>query len=219
MTHRLGAALAIALAIAPAAPAFAHKGNPNYESKVTSVTPAVKGVEVTVLNRDDRLEVRNTSGRTVLVRGYSDEPYARLLPSGDVQVNQRSPARYLNEERDAGVDVPAFANAKATPRWRSVAGTGRFEWHDHRAHWMGKQRPEQVTDPDKRTRLFPWKVAIDIGGRPGRIAGVLDWTPRAGGGPPAGAIVAFALIALGGGTLVLVVRRRRATGASEKEAW
>jgi hypothetical protein len=219
MTCRLGAAIAVLAFVA--APAYAHKGNPDYESKVTSVTPAVKGLRVSVLGRDDRLEVRNTTGRTVLIRGYSDEPYARLLPGGDVQVNQRSPANYLNEERDANVEVPDSADEKAAPQWRTIDGTGHFEWHDHRAHWMGAKRPEKVTDPDKRTRVFSWKVAIDVGGRPGRIAGVLDWTPRPGGGPPAGAIAVLALVAVGGGALVVAVRRRRSAGADapEDEAW
>ena len=107
-----------------------------------------------------------------------------------MQVNQRSPATYLNDgPRCRCATCPTRADAKAAAAMADrVAGTGRFEWHDHRAHWMGAERPEKVTDPDVRTRVFDWKVEIAVAGRPGRIAGVLDWTPRAGGGPPAGAL-------------------------------
>ncbi len=68
-----------ALSAAPAA--WAHKGNANYESDLRSVTPQVEGLEVQILDRDDRLELRNETGKTVVIQGYNDEPYARLLPT------------------------------------------------------------------------------------------------------------------------------------------
>ena len=217
MRRRLGAAFAIA--ITAATPAYAHKGDPNYLSTIESVTPAVAGVKVSVLDRDDRLELRNRSGRDVVVFGYGGEPYARVLADGRVQVNTRSPALYLNSDRDAKAEVPSRANAKAPPRWRTESGTGRFEWHDHRAHWMGSERPKKVTDPDRRTRVFAWKVEMAVDGRRGRIAGVLDWTPAEDGGPPAGALVALGGVVLAGGALVVVVRRRRRGGGGSGEAW
>ncbi len=219
MTRRLGGVLAITLSIAAAAPAYAHKGDPNYISTVRSVTPEVAGLQVTMLDRDDRLELRNRSGRDVVILGYQDEPYARVLAGGRVQVNTRSPALYLNTDRDASGDVPDSADAKAPPRWRTESGTGRFEWHDHRAHWMGAKRPDQVRDPSARTRVFTWQVPIEVAERRGRIAGVLDWVPSDDGGPPAAALIALAVAVLGGAALVVVVRRRRRGGGGEGEAW
>ena len=111
---RLRAALAasalIALMAAPAA--SAHQGNVNYRSVIRTVSPDVSGLRLDVLNRDDRLELQNTTGRTIVVDGYEGEPYARLKADGTVEVNRRSPAFYLNDERFAGVKVPASADAE-----------------------------------------------------------------------------------------------------------
>ena len=46
---------AAALVLALPAPVSAHKGSPNYRSTVRSVDPPVAGVDVQVLNYDDRL--------------------------------------------------------------------------------------------------------------------------------------------------------------------
>jgi hypothetical protein len=217
--------LCAALLLAPAA-ALAHKGNPNYLSQINAISPAMPGLKVTVVNRDDRLLLQNTSGRDVIVEGYNGEPYARVAADGTVAVNTNSPAYYLNEERFATTQPPAGVDGKGEPKWKQLSGTGRFEWHDHRAHYMGKGIPQQVTDRDKRTKVFDWKVPLQIEGTQGQIAGTLFWTPQAGGGVPAGAIIAGAAIVIGLSLMVILVRRRRAAAAdgapagdTTAEAW
>src|SRR3954466_7210778 len=116
-----GAAL---LALLGAAPALAHQGNPNYRSVIHGVTPAVPGVKLQVLNFDDRLQLDNRTGRTIVVQGYQKEPYARLLSDGTVEVNNNSPAFYLNDDRFAQAKVPATAKPSATPNWQVVDRTG-----------------------------------------------------------------------------------------------
>jgi hypothetical protein len=203
---------AVALvALAAASTALAHQGNANYRSVIGRVTPGVAGVKLQVLNFDDRLALLNTSGKTVLIQGYNREPYARVLADGTVEVNQRSPAYFLNNDRNADIKVPASADANAPPQWKVVDRSGRFEWHDHRIHWMGQGLPPQVKDTSKRTKVFAWQVPLQVGAAKGAIAGTLYWQPRPGGGAPMAAIVALlALVAVGGGA-VLVVRRRRGT--------
>lgn len=204
----------------PAPAALAHGGGGvNYISTVRSA-PSAPGVSATVQDRDDRLMVRNTGRSTVTIYGYNREPYARILPGGRVQVNQRSPALYLNEDRYAQVDVPARASAKAAPEWKTLDSTGSFDWHDHRIHWMAKKRPGKVTDPDRRTKVFDWDVPVRVGSRPAAISGDLYWVPRPGGGFPLGAGIALGALILAGGALVVVVRRRRgAAGGPTEEAW
>jgi hypothetical protein len=208
--------------LALAAPgALAHGGNADYRSVIKRVTPSVPGVEVEVLNYDSEFELRS-EGREVTIYGYEDEPYARVLPDGTVQVNERSPATYLNEDRYASAKVPEAADPLAPPRWKTVDQSGRFVWHDHRMHYMAEGTAPQVKDEGRKTKVFDFEVPIEVDGRAGAIAGTLFWV-----GPADTSKLPFALagaaILLGGGALVLVLRRRReraeAGGTGGREAW
>jgi hypothetical protein len=204
------AGLVTALAWCPAA--FAHGGGtPSYTSTVTSVTPAIAGVTLDVLDRDDRLELRNQSGREIVVLGYDGEPYVRFEPGGDVFRNLNSPATYLNDDRYGNVPLPARADPEAEPDWELVGSRGRYEWHDHRIHWMSPIDPPQVQEArDQPHRIFEWEVPGTVEGEPFTIAGTLDYTPP-DGGRPSWIYIALPLAALtlaAGGWVV--VRRRRA---------
>jgi hypothetical protein len=212
----LGAAAALLFAQAAAA----HQGNPNYRSVVDSVTPAVKGLTLRVLNYDDRFELTNHSGQPVTIQGYDGEPYARVLADGTVELNTRSPAYYLNDDRYADVKVPASADPKALAQWAVVDKTGSVQWHDHRMHWMSRSTPPQVKDKSKRTTVFDYAIPLRVGGQPGAIRGTLFWQPGAGGGAPVGMIAGLvALVVLGLGAVAVVRRRRAAETAEAAEAW
>ena len=200
------------LVSAPAA--LAHQGSPNFLSQVNS---APAGVKVTVLSRDDRLLLQSDGGHEVIIEGYSEEPYARIEPDGTVFVNTDSEAYYINEERDGQVDVPPGVDSKGEPRWKEISRSGRFEWHDHRMHWMSKADPEMVKAKSGRTKVFDWKVPLQVDGRSGAIAGTLFWTPTPSSGPPLGAILAFAALAIALCVVVIVVRHRRAASATAPE--
>jgi hypothetical protein len=186
--------------------------NFNYRSYITSVAPKAPGLSVQVLEFADRLQLTNRTGKAVTIYGYEGEPYARVLGDGTVEVNTRSPAYYLNQNFYAQVNVPASASARAAPRWSVLDRTGRFEWHDHRIHWMSPAPPAQVKDKSRRTRIFDWQVPVRVGGQPGAVAGELFWVPEEGTKTPTGAIVALVAIVLLGLALVLVVHRRRGIG-------
>lgn len=198
-----------------------------YRSDVTSLQPRTAGLSVQVLEFADRLLLVNHTGKTVTIYGYEGEPYARILADGTAEQNARSPATYLNTDFYGDVNPPAQASAKAPPRWEVVDRTGKFEWHDHRIHYMSPIVPPQVKDRNKRTLVFDWKVPIQVGQRRGAIGGALFWTPENSKAPVAVIVIGVA-IALGGLLLVLVVRRRRAreqpggsdgAGAPPREAW
>ncbi len=189
--------------------------NPDYRSTITSVKPSVPGLSLTVLQFSDRLALVNRTGKTVTVYGYQGEPYARVLANGAVQLNEHSPAVYLNTTFYGNVTVPPSANPADPPKWTTFYRSGKFQWHDHRIHWTSPILPKQVTDKSKRTFIEGWTVPIAVGAQKGTIEGSLFWVPEESkGGSPA--IFALIAIAVGGLVAVLLVRlrRRRRPGGS-----
>ncbi|MFI4990984.1 MAG: hypothetical protein ACHQHO_08765 [Solirubrobacterales bacterium] len=184
----------------------------NYRSSITRVAPNLPGLHLEVLEFADRLVLSNHTGQTVTVYGYQGEPYARVLADGAVEVNERSPAYFLNQSFYAAVNVPASASPSAKPAWTLIDRTGQLEWHDHRIHWMSPALPPQVKDKGKRTKIFDWQVPIAVGAKRGTVDGQLFWVPEQGTKTPVGAIIALVLIVLAGLALVLVVHRRRRAG-------
>jgi hypothetical protein len=195
-------ALAIALvALTPAAPALADPAVPtHYRSTVEQVRlpgagPVDVPFEVEVLGGDAFLVLRAAPGTWVEVPGYDDEPYVRFLANGTVEVNERSPTRWLNDER-YGIDaVPPIADPQAPPDWRVVAEGGVYAWHDHRIHFMSPRLPAGV-DPaaDIPQFVFDWEIPLVVDGSPVVVAGRLEWLP----GPPPllpGVLVAAGLAA------------------------
>jgi hypothetical protein len=224
---RRAAGLTVALLAAVAVPAGAHQGNPNFRSVVQRVAPELPGLRVQVLGYDNEMQLTNRTGRTVVVYGYNGEPYARLLADGTVQVNRRSPALYLNEDRYGTTPVPPSASPKLAPRWVTQDRVGRFVWHDHRMHWMAQTLPPKVRDQHRRTTIFSYAIPLRVGGARGAIDGTLYWVGSPGGVPVA-AIVSLAVLGLLAVGVVVLVRRRRAAGpgagaprppAPAKEAW
>jgi hypothetical protein len=179
MLRRVGLLTVLAMAAAAVPTANADSGSPNYSSKLISVAPKVKGLTVLVVDGDDAIELRNSTGLNILVPGYENEPYLRFLVNGRVEVNVNSPAKYLNEERYAGVTVPKTASAKAKPRWELIAQGGRYTWHEHRVHWMSTNRPPKVeaSDGKQLEKVFDWVVPMSVGGDRVKASGTLWWVP------------------------------------------
>jgi hypothetical protein len=175
---RLLAAGLAALIACPVAVANGDGAARGYRATVTAVRPAVAGVTVEVLGSDDRLLLRNDSGRLIVIEGYDGEPYLQFGASGTVLRNANSPATYVNEERYGGVDIPASASADAKPRWEQVAGDGTYEWHDHRIHWMSTIDPPKVRSARERPHhIFDWTVRGEVASAPFTIRGRLNYSP------------------------------------------
>jgi hypothetical protein len=190
--------------------ASAHQGNPNFKSEITSIRPAGlgEGIELSVKNYDDGLELVNRSGRVVVVKGYDGEAYLRFLPSGSVQVNLNSPSHYLNQDRYADVELPARADADAAPEWQQTDDTGVSYWHDHRSHYMGEGVPVQVTDENTVTKIFDYSIPMMVDGESVDAKGTLTWV-GSDEGVPVAPFIGLAFLVIAGGTW-LVLRRRRA---------
>jgi hypothetical protein len=180
------AAIWVAVSAGPAAADPARPGN--VRSEVTAITPATEGITAEVVGGDSFLRVRAEPGRQVVVIGYENEPYLRIGPDGTVEVNDRSPARWLNEDRLAAVDLPAEADPQAPPTWRTIGHDGEAAWHDHRIHRMAPGRP----DPP----VQDWRVPLTVDGRPVTIEGRYAYVPPASAWPWWALAAAIAVIGI-----------------------
>ncbi len=177
----LAVAAGLLLVLGPAGAASAHEvggvGATNFATTLSGLSPAVPGVALSVVENGSRLQLRNTTKTEVVVRGYSEEPYARIGPGG-VWLNDSSPAAYLNADRFGSARVPADADPAAAPRWRKVSDEPVHRWHDHRTHWMLTTLPIAVAaDPTAPHRISQWHVDLDHDGRVLTATGSLDWVP------------------------------------------
>ena len=178
-----------------------------YRSTLTAVKPHMPGLKFKVLYGDDQIFLDNRSGKTVIIKGYSGEPYLRFAPSG-IFVNIRSPAGYLNQDRYARVQVPKSATATAKPKWEKLANVHVWAWHDHRIHYMNPIAPPQVRDaPRKPHHIFDWKVPATDNGKKFFIAGSLDYKPPPTKNFPTGLVISLATL-VGVGLIGLFALRR-----------
>lgn len=131
-----------ALPVLLAGPASADPAGPtDYRSEVVLVEPAHPGLDLVMIGGDSFLQLTVSAGTEVMVIGYQGEPYLHFSPDGTVTQNERSPSRWLNDDRFGEASVPPDASAEAEPDWVVVATDGSFAWHDHRTHWMNSARP------------------------------------------------------------------------------
>ncbi|SDT69249.1 hypothetical protein [Actinoplanes derwentensis] len=176
MTRLLLWILAVAGAtIAPATPAFAHAGDTasvsHYRVAVTGLSSPLTGLTVRVVEGGARLELSNSSGRTIEVLGYSGEPYLEVRPDGTWE-NVHSPATYVNQTLGGGTAVPPAANPTSAPAWRRVSGDTTVRWHDQRTQWN-----EAPRTGDRPQRLREWAVPLRDQVRTFDIQGTLDYEP------------------------------------------
>lgn len=213
MRRFLSTILAVAgTVLGPATPAFAHAGDTtsvsDYRITVDGLSSPLDGLTVRAVEGGARLELRNDSGRSIEVLGYSGEPYLEVRPDGTYE-NVNSPATYLNQTLGGETPLPPAADPTTAPTWRRVSGDTTVRWHDQRTRWTGPVPPAEVsTDPGEPHRLRDWAVPLRDQVRVFEIQGTLDYEP-----PP----VAWAWwlgSALLGLTVALLTRRwPRSAGA------
>jgi hypothetical protein len=150
----------------------------SYRTRLQSVTPPLSGLQVEIIENSHRIQVTNETDREVVVLGYQDEPYLRIGPDG-VAENLRSPATYINRDRQGTTPVPGNVDPEADPEWSTVSDGNVARWHDHRIHWMGTVDPPAVqAAPDERHVVTPeWAVPMRAGTTPVDARGDLIWVP------------------------------------------
>jgi hypothetical protein len=215
----IGAIAAALITVATAAPAWAHvQALPDanyYRSTITSIDPAVAGLDISVINHGESVVLTNQTGKTVTVVGYTGEDYLRFTPSG-VDENANSLSAFLNGSLviQGLPQQYAAGTAQKPPQWHHVSNTPTYTWHDHRVHWMAQQRPPVVAaDPHHPHPVFDWAMNLTVNDQPVTVKGQLTWTgtPVLSGLVIAGLVLAGVLVLAGLGLLLL--RRRLARTA------
>ena len=208
---RLGLVLLAAgvLPVAVAAPAAAHGVGvglrpTNYHTEVTGISPPVQGLTVRIREAGDKVELENTSGREVLVLGYSQEPYLRVGPDG-VFENRRSPTSWANRSLAPAGKAPSEYDPAAEPRWQRIGSRPLAVWPDQRSHWTNPQDPPEVRRArGERHLVVPrWQIPLRQGTQTILISGTITWVP--GPSPLPWALLAVVL----GAALLLAVRTPR----------
>ena len=123
----------------------------------------------------------------------------RFRADGTVERNVRSPATYLNDDRQGAVDIPAGADAEAEPAWETVADGGTYAWHDHRIHWMSGSRPPGAEPGDV---VQSWTVPLTVDGTATEVTGELVLVARVSPVP-------WIVLGIAGAAAVVVLGRRR----------
>ena len=207
MKRALVLAVLAAAILAPGAGAHTATAKLGYKSTIEKVEPRMPGLRFKILYGDDQVWLDNRSGKTVVIKGYSGEPYLRFAPAG-IFVNIHSPSGYLNQDRYARVQVPKSASAKADPKWEKLAGGDIWAWHDHRIHYMNPIPPPQIkAEPRKRHHVFDWKVPATENGKKFFVAGSLDYKPPPKSNFPYGLVISLAAL-VGAGMIGLFALRR-----------
>ena len=213
--RRLALAAMTGLALTAAASAHGPAGGGvGYVSSISGLRPPVVGVITTVLGGDDRLQLVNYSGKTIVVDGYEGEPFLRFAGNG-VWENLRSPATYLSSVRDPGAAaVPASADPAAKPVWRKVTAGSTYAWHDHRIHWTGAELPVAIQQAPRDIHLiFRWRVPAHADEKRFAITGFLGYRPPVEA--PGGGGTSWWLVAAIAGGILLVAA---AVGAGARRA-
>lgn len=194
----VAAIVAASVVVVHPSPAAAHTidgaGPTNYRTDMTSIAPSVDDIRVRILEFGARIEATNRGSQELVVLGYQDEPYLRITADG-VFENERSPATYLNQDRQGQTEVPDDADPDADPKWKRVSDEPVARWHDHRVHWMGDDPPPAVRAAPSREHVIydDWVVPMRYGADQIEAHGTLRWIPAGSAAPWYGVMAAVLL--------------------------
>jgi hypothetical protein len=180
--------LVVASVGALATPASAHTiSGPrpsNYRTRISSVTPDIPGVRMSVVDLGSKLQLTNDTNTDVIVLDAEGANYLKVGTTG-VYENLLSTATYLNRTRSGQTTIPpeaANANPSDPPKWHKISDGHTVRWHEHRAHWMGGNPPLPVQQhPDRFFHIGDWTIHMFHGPTRMTVNGTLDWVPGPSG--------------------------------------
>jgi len=194
-----------------------------YHSKITSITPAVPGLSISLQRSGASIQVTNRTGGTVMIYGYAGEEYLRMTSSG-VDENVNSLSTSLNGSLIIQGLPQQLIQGSSAPKpvlWKHVSNSDTVSWHDHRMHWMAQQRPPVVAaDPRHAHKVFDWSMYLGVDDRPVTVRGTLTWV----GAPVLTGRTVALVVAIGTASIAVaaligmpIVAARRRSGAPARD--
>lgn len=165
-------ALLGALVTAGASPSAATAHGPvapiatSYLARVGQV-PA--GLDVKVVDGDQRMWLRAPPSETVVILDYRGAPYLRFSSSG-VDVNRGSAMYYLNQT--PAETPPANLGRHTSPSWSNVSSGHEYGWHDGRLHALAT-----VALSPGATYVGKWTIPVRVNGHLRVLSGGLWHAP------------------------------------------
>jgi hypothetical protein len=181
---------ALAALVVGAGPAEAHGGRSlgvrptDWRSSIVGLEPAIPGVAFSLGDNGQYLSVHVSGRADVTIIGYVGEPFVHVTRNG-VWTNQRSSTTWaVAEPRHRR---PSDVDDRTAPRWKLVARTGRWRWHDLRTHTTSPSPASEGHGSSNGTRERSWAVPLLVDNRQALLIGRLVWVP--GPSPLSGLIV------------------------------
>lgn len=172
---RLTAVVVVAVLVGGPGLAHADPAEPtDYLSEMVSESPSTDALEVRIIGGDAFVQVEVAPGHELAVAGYQGEPFLRVLDDGRVEENHRSPSWALSQERFPSGELPDDVGADLAPMWVEVSEGGTWVWHDHRAHWMGREPPMGLGPGDQ---VAEGVIPMTVDGRAVEVRVVSTWIP------------------------------------------
>jgi hypothetical protein len=118
--------------------------------------------------------LENTSPTPVTVLGKEGEPFVRIGPKAEVNLNSPS---WVEMAQARGETPEQKADAQAPPNWREVQPTPRWSWLEFRAINPSKDPPEAIIRRNSPTTVKTWSIPLLIGDKRIEVLGFTQFVP------------------------------------------
>ena len=149
-----------------------------YRAMLKSPETLADGVKVQVVpaRTVPAIYLENTSPTPVTVLGKEGEPFVRIGPKAEVNLNSPS---WVEMAQARGETPEQKADAQAPPNWREIQATPRWSWLEFRAINPATDPPKAIIQRNSPTTVKTWSVPLLIGDRRTEVQGFTQFVPIA----------------------------------------
>jgi len=148
----------------------------SYRAMLKSPEALADGVKVQVIPARSvpAMYLENLSSTPVTVLGKEGEPFVRIGPKAEVNLNSPS---WVEMAQARGETPEQQADAQAPPNWKEVQSTPRWSWLEFRAINPSKDPPKAIIQRNSPTTVKTWTVPLLIGDKRAEVVGITQFVP------------------------------------------